>query len=166
MNQTIFENLPRKMNLISDLFSRVVFRDKEACQDLVRIILGEGYEVTEVTSQYDITNLQYRSVVLDILAETAGEEPIHVEFQISDDDDHMRRVRYCNGSIDTHLLKKGKSYKELPDVYHIYITMNDFMKFFARYVTGRKHTAHSILWEMECMSCILIWKFHWAMTVN
>ena len=40
MNQTIFENLPRKMNLISDLFSRVVFRDKEACQDLVRIILG------------------------------------------------------------------------------------------------------------------------------
>ena len=66
-------------------------------------------------------------VVLDILAETAGEEPIHVEFQISDDDDHMRRVRYCNGSIDTHLLKKGGAYKELPDVYHIYITMNDFI---------------------------------------
>jgi len=107
MNQTIFENLPQKMNLISDLFSRVVFRDKEACQDLVKIILGEGYEVTGVTSQYDITNLQFRSVVLDILAETAGEEPIHVEFQISDDDDHMRRVRYCNGSIDTHLLQKA-----------------------------------------------------------
>ena len=53
MNQTIFENLPQKMNLISDLFSRVVFRDKEACQDLVRIILGEGYEVTGVTSQYN-----------------------------------------------------------------------------------------------------------------
>ena len=52
MNQTIFENLPQKMNLISDLFSRVVFRDKEACQDLVKIILGEGYEVTGVTSQY------------------------------------------------------------------------------------------------------------------
>ena len=43
MNETIFENLPQKMNLISDLFSRVVFRDKEACQDLVKIILGEGY---------------------------------------------------------------------------------------------------------------------------
>ena len=61
MNQTIFENLSQKMNLISDLFSRVVFRDREACQDLVRIILGEGYEVTWVTSQYDITNLQYHS---------------------------------------------------------------------------------------------------------
>ena len=61
MNETIFENLPQKMNLISDLFSRVVFRDKEACQDLVRIILGEGYEVTGVTSQYDITNMQFRS---------------------------------------------------------------------------------------------------------
>ena len=59
-----------------------------------------------MTSQYDITNLQYRSVVLDILAETAGEEPIHVEFQISDDDDHMRRVRYCNGSIDTSFTER------------------------------------------------------------
>ena len=29
MNQTIFENLPQKMNLISDLFSRVVFRDRK-----------------------------------------------------------------------------------------------------------------------------------------
>ena len=155
MNETIFENLPQKMNLISDLFSRVVFRDKEACQDLVKIILGEGYEVTGVTSQYDITNLQFRSVVLDILAETAGEEPIHVEFQISDDDDHMRRVRYCNGSIDTHLLQKGKAYKELPDVYHIYITMK-----------GKEHTARSIRWKTECMSCISIWKFHWMMAVN
>ena len=39
----------------------------------MKIILGEGYEVTGVTSQYDITNMQFRSVVLDILAETAGE---------------------------------------------------------------------------------------------
>ena len=115
MNQTIFENLPQKMNLISDLFSRVVFRDKEACQDLVKIILGEGYEVTGVTSQYDITNLQFRSVVLDILAETAGEEPIHVEYKKSNEDENKRS------------LQKGKAYKELPDVYHIYITMNDFI---------------------------------------
>ena len=34
MNQTIFENLPRKMNLISDLFSRVVFRDKDTLSGL------------------------------------------------------------------------------------------------------------------------------------
>ena len=120
MNQTIFENLPQKMNLISDLFSRVVFRDKEACQDLVKIILGEGYEVTGVTSQYDITNLQYRSVVLDILAETAGEEPIHVEFQISDDDDHMRRVRYCNGRLIHTFYRKGKRIRNCLIVPYLY----------------------------------------------
>ena len=33
MNETIFENLPQKMNLISDLFSRVVFRDKERSEE-------------------------------------------------------------------------------------------------------------------------------------
>ena len=32
MNETIFENLPQKMNLISDLFSRVFL-----CQDLVQV---------------------------------------------------------------------------------------------------------------------------------
>ena len=37
MNETIFENLPRKMNLISDLFSRVVFRDKEADRKSTRL---------------------------------------------------------------------------------------------------------------------------------
>ena len=62
-----------------------------------------------MTSQYDITNMQFRSVVLDILAETAGEEPIHGISDI-DDDDHMRRVRYCNGSIDTPFTER-RAYK-------------------------------------------------------
>ena len=127
MDKTLFQDLPQKMNLISDLFSRVVFSDRDACQDLVRIILGEGFTVTGVTPQYDISNLQFRSVVLDIVAETENKEPIHVEFQIENDDDHLRRVRYCNGSMDTHFLKKGQKFRELPDIYHIFITMSDFI---------------------------------------
>ena len=127
MDKTLFQDLPQKMNLISDLFSRVVFSDRDACQDLVRIILGEGFTVTGVTPQYDISNLQFRSVVLDIVAETENKEPIHVEFQIENNDDHLRRVRYCNGSMDTHILKKGQKFQELPDIYHIFITMSDFI---------------------------------------
>lgn len=127
MNNTIFQDLPKKMNLISDLFSRVVFSDRGACQDLVRIILGEEFTVTGVTPQYDISNLHFRSVVLDIVAETEDNRPIHVEFQIENDDDHLRRVRYCNGSMDTHILKKGQKFRELPDIYHIFITMSDFI---------------------------------------
>ena len=127
MDKTLFQDLPQKMNLISDLFSRVVFSDRNACQDLVRIILGEGFTVTGVTPQYDISNLQFRSVVLDIVAETENKEPIHVEFQIENNDDHLRRVRYCNGSMDTHILRKGQKFRELPDIYHIFITMSDFI---------------------------------------
>ena len=55
MNNTIFQELPKKMNLISDLFSRVVFSDREACQE------------------------------------------------------------------------KGQKFRELPDIYHIFITMSDFI---------------------------------------
>ena len=75
MNNTIFQDLPKKMNLISDLFSRVVFSDRGACQDLVRVILGEEFTVTGVTPQYDISNFHFRSVVLDIVAETEDNNP-------------------------------------------------------------------------------------------
>lgn len=127
MDETLFRELPQKMNLVSDLFSRAVFSDREACQDLVRIVLGEGFLVTKVTPQYDISNLQFRGVVLDILAETAKNEPIHIEFQIENNDDHFRRVRYYNGSMDTHILKKGQKFRDLPEIYHIFITLSDFI---------------------------------------
>ena len=72
-----------------------------------------------------------------------------------------------------HLLQKGKAYKELPDVYHIYITMNDFIgggqtvyEIFRTVRDRKEHTARSIRWKTECMSCISIWKFHWMMAVN
>ena len=29
--------------------------------------------------------------------------------------------------MDTHILKKGKKFRELPDIYHIFITMSDFI---------------------------------------
>ena len=111
MDKTLFQDLPQKMNLISDLFSRVVFSDRDACQDLVRIILGEGFTVIGVTPQYDISNLQFRSVVLDIVAETENKEPIHVEFQIENDE---LVVSAYQRSSDANL--------GLPaDIYHLYL---------------------------------------------
>ena len=107
MDKRNFENLGQKMNLISDLFSRVVFSDVDACQDLIRIILGKNFLVNFVTTQKDITNMQFHSVVLDVLAVTENGTPVHIEFQIEDSDDHLRRVRYCNSSLDTHSLRPG-----------------------------------------------------------
>ncbi|MCH5251824.1 MAG: PD-(D/E)XK nuclease family transposase [Lachnospiraceae bacterium] len=128
MANAIFENLNQETNLISDLFSRVVFSDINACQDLIRIVLGDDFTVTSVTTQKDITNLQFHSVVLDILAETKNGKQVHIEFQITDNDDHLRRVRYCTACIDTHTLLPGQKYRELPDIYHIFISVNDFLK--------------------------------------
>ena len=122
-----FGDFSDKLNLISDLFSRVVFQDKRACQKLIDIILGKGFRVEEVSTQKELTNLLYHSVVLDILARTIEGKRIHIEFQISDKEDHIRRVRYCTGSIDTHTLEKGAAYDELPEIYHIFITEKDFI---------------------------------------
>ena len=122
-----FGDFSDKLNLISDLFSRVVFQDKRACQELIDIILGKGFRVKEVSTQKELANFIYHSVVLDILARTIEGKKIHVEFQISDKEDHIRRVRYCTGSIDTHTLEKGAAYDELPELYHIFITERDFI---------------------------------------
>lgn len=48
-----------QLNLISDLFSRVVFEDKSACQELIDIILGTGFQVEEISTQKELTNLTH-----------------------------------------------------------------------------------------------------------
>lgn len=44
------------------------------------------------------------------------------------DDDHQRRVRYNASNIDTYISEKGTKFKELPDVYVVYISSFDFLK--------------------------------------
>lgn len=48
MNNTIFQELPKKMNLISDLFSRVVFSDREAIFITMSDFIGGGRTIYEV----------------------------------------------------------------------------------------------------------------------
>lgn len=60
----------RGLCLIDDEFMSKVFEDKECAEVLLRAILKKrDLKVTDVRVQYDIKNLQGRSIRLDILAE-------------------------------------------------------------------------------------------------
>lgn len=114
-------------NMTSDVFFGKVLEDKSACEEAVRIILGEpGFTVKEVKTQYSIRNIENRSVILDILAEDTGGKLVNIEMQIRNDGDNQRRVRYYQASIDMSCLEKGVPYGELPDLYLIFITEKDF----------------------------------------
>lgn len=127
-----FEERRRKVqqfHMTSDIFFGKVLEDREACQEVARILLKDpGMIVREVKSQYSIRNIESHSVVLDIIAENMDGKMVNIEMQISGSGDPQKRVRYYAASIDMSFLEKGVPYDNLPDVYLIFITEKDFLK--------------------------------------
>lgn len=121
-------NKVRRFQLTSDIFFCKVLEDKEACQEVIRILLGHpSLVVKDVKTQYSIRNIENRSVVLDVLAEDTDGRMVNIEMQVSEDEDHQRRARYYQASMDMSFLKKGCPYEELPELYLIFITEKDFL---------------------------------------
>lgn len=52
----------------------------------------------------------------------------NVEIQKSDNDDHQRRVRYNGSNVDTYITEKGTKFKDLPELYIVYISNFDIFK--------------------------------------
>lgn len=113
---------------IDDTFMRKLAEDKFFCEELLRVIMNQQdiYVISNI-SQKDIHNVDARSVTVDILCEDGNGRQFSVEVQKANDDDHQKRVRYNGSCVQILSLKKGTRFKELPDVYMIYITEKDFL---------------------------------------
>ena len=121
--------LVRSFTMFDDDFFAVVMEDKAAAQEVLRVLTGiEDLTVLDVKTQYSIRNFDTHSVVLDALAEDSQHRVYNMELQVSDRDDHQKRMRYYQANIDISYLDKGKSYEELPEVYLIYMTKFDLFK--------------------------------------
>lgn len=111
---------------IDDLLFNLMYQDKDACQELIRTILGDdSLKVISVTAQDSIPNLVGRGVRLDVLCETADGKQINVEVQRMDSDDHYRRIRYNASAITARHTSKGTDFRDVVEVYVIYITEFD-----------------------------------------
>ena len=107
----------------------VALGDKAACQHVLRILLGiEDLVVWEVRTQYRISKQTSHDAILDILAEDSEGTLYQIEIQREDTIDHARRTRFYGSMVDSEYLMKGKTYRELPDVYLLYISENDLWK--------------------------------------
>lgn len=119
----------RSMNLFSTPFMREVFKDDKATQYVLRILTGKkDLKVKENLTEYRISKLDTRDAVLDVIA--VDEEGVfyHIEIQLANSDDHVRRVRFYSSMVDSELLEKGTPYTDLPDTYIFYISMNDILE--------------------------------------
>lgn len=111
-----------KMNVIDDGFFHKVAEDEGACEEIIRIILGkEDIRIVESQVQRFLRNLGNRSVILDALCQDERGNYLNIEIQKKDTEDHQRRVRLHGSNIDTLFTETASKFKELPDVYVIYI---------------------------------------------
>ena len=112
--------------LMDDRFMTVCFdNQKPAIQLVLRIILGKpDLMVTEVHVQHPLPNEHGRALTLDIHAKD-GDSVYNCEVQNASGDSSPQRARYHGSLLDTNNLKKGESFRKLPETYVIFITEQD-----------------------------------------
>ena len=137
MEKTVFDNINpeilarvRSMRLFDDEFMSAVFSDDiETTQLLIRILLNRNdLTVTKSMSQVQKTNLFGKSVKLDVVAEDIFKTEYNIEIQRADAGAGARRIRYHQAMLDSHTLQKGGSYKDLPNLYIIFILEHDIFE--------------------------------------
>lgn len=116
----------KNLTVMSDILARNVFKDKNACEYVLRIIL-EDKELTVIDNetQVDFRNMHGRGVVLDCVAKDGSGRIFNVEIQQDDGGAHPKRARYNLGMMDSNVLDTGKNFDKLPETYVIFVTLKD-----------------------------------------
>ena len=118
----------RGLRLLDDDFMNKVFEDKACAEFLLQIILQRtDLKVERSYGQYDLKNLQGRSVRLDILAVDETGRVYNIEVQRSDKGAGAKRARYNSSLIDANVTEPGDKYEKLNETYVIFITEHDVL---------------------------------------
>lgn len=116
----------RDFRPIDDAFFEVLADDTGFCQEMLRILLDdEELIVEEVIVQSSERNIYGRSVRLDALCTFEDGKKCNVEVQRSDDDDHLRRVKFNASSIAVKDSQMGQKFREIEDIIVVYISKFD-----------------------------------------
>ena len=112
-----------------DTFMQVLAEDRGFCEELLQVVMDNpNLKVISNLPQKHLHSIDTRSVMVDMLCEDEYGRQFSVEVQKEDNDDHQRRVRYNGACVQVRTSVKGSKFRELPDVYMIYITEKDFLK--------------------------------------
>lgn len=114
---------------IDDVFFEVLAQNVSVCQEMLRTIMeDDGLIVTSVVTQSDERNLYGRSVRLDALCVLGNGAKVNIEVQRSDNDNHLKRVRFNASSITVRDSEPGTRFDEVLELYIVYISEFDFLK--------------------------------------
>ena len=120
------EEKVRDFRPIDDAFFETLADDRAFCQEILRVILSDKKLVVEdVIVQNSKRNLYGRSVRLDALCTLGNGTKCNIEVQRSNNDNHLKRVRYNAASIAVVDSQRGDKFRELEDLYVVYISEFD-----------------------------------------
>lgn len=116
----------QKFRPIDDTFFEVLAQDPRVCEEILRTVLEDPMlEVMDVQTQRSIKNLYGRSVRLDALCRMGTGLLANIEVQRSDNDNHLKRVRYNAACITASTTEPGEKFERVPTVYAVYISEFD-----------------------------------------
>lgn len=119
----------RNFRLIDDDFMTKVFEDKGCAELLVQTVMERpDLTVKESIGQYEIKNLQGRSVRLDIYAIDSENRVLNVEVQRDDKGAGCKRARYHSALLDAHISDPGEQFQNLEETCVMFITEHDVLR--------------------------------------
>lgn len=131
------------LKLTNDKFFSVVMNDNSTFEYVARILLDiPDLIINKVVVQNEIKNLVGHSVRMDAFGEDSKGKLYNIEMQVNDNDNHIKRVRYYQAAADFSTFEEGQKYKELPELYLVYITSFDMFK-----LNKTKYEVKRVLYE-------------------
>ena len=119
----------KRLKIMDDDFARVVFADKKAGLEILKIldIIKDESEVIHYETQKDMKNLFYRSVFFDIQV-VSNNSVTNIEIENSKDRASPKRARYHSSIIDMQSLNPCESFNDLPWNIVVFICSFDYYK--------------------------------------
>ena len=127
MNEKYLKVL-NKLRPIDDTFMRMIFKDYQCVELLMKIIFGEQFSLKRFETQEDHKQVVSRSVELDIVVYTHEGAVIGIEVEKSKDNASPIRARYHASVLDCDLSYPGEKWSHFPEMYVIFICEEDVLK--------------------------------------
>ena len=127
MNEKYLEVL-NKLRPIDDTFMRMIFKDDQCVELLMKLIFGEQFSLKRFETQEDHKQVVSRSVELDIVVYTHEGAVIGIEVETSKDNASPLRTRYHASILDCDQSYPGEKWKEFPEIYVVFICEEDVLK--------------------------------------
>ncbi len=116
----------KDLNLNNAFLFAALANDPEACQLLLKLILGKDIPKVNVKTEHNILlNSETKCIRLDVNARSEYDVNYNVEAQNSNEHNIVRRSRFYQAQLDVAELKPGDDYNKLPDSYVIFICSFD-----------------------------------------